>query len=407
MNIYKLISKRFGGEEFGKNSGEYKFGKIKSAKEEAMRRSPEIPIIDLGIGEPDGMPEQPIIDKLYEESMVYSNRGYADNGCEEFKIAAIKYMKDVYGVDGLDLSKEITHAIGSKNAFAFFPAAFIDTDDYALITSPGYPVLGAHTEWMGGKVYPLPLLEENSFLPDLDNIPQDVLDRAKILYLNYPNNPTGAIATKEFYKKVVKFAKENNVFVIADAAYGDLQFVGETLSFLSIEGAKEVGVEVHSLSKAFNMTGWRLAFVVGNSLGLDLFKHSKNNYDSGQFLAIQKAGVFALQHPEFTKPIREKYLRRHKKLVEILKSIGFDAKVPGGTFFLYLPIPKGVKDGITFNSGEDFCQYLIKELHISSVPWDEEGAFIRFSVTFETQNRTEDDVFTELKRRLESVSFYF
>ncbi len=407
MNIYKLISKRFGGEEFGKNSGEYKFGKIKSAKEEAMRKNPNIPIIDLGIGEPDGMPEQTIIDTLYKESMVYSNRGYADNGCEEFKVAAIQYIKDVYGVEGIDLSKEITHAIGSKNAFAFFPVAFIDEGDYALITSPGYPVLGAHTEWMGGKIYPLPLTENNSFLPDLDSIPQNVLDRAKILYLNYPNNPTGAVATREFYKKVVQFAKENNIFVIADAAYGDLQFVGDPLSFLSIEGAKEVGVEVHSLSKAFNMTGWRLAFVVGNSLGLDLFKHSKNNYDSGQFLAIQKAGVFALQHPEYTKPIREKYLRRHKKLVEILKSIGFDAKMPSGTFFLYIPIPKGVKNGVTFNSGEDFCQYLIKELHISSVPWDEEGAFIRFSVTFETQNRTEEEIFDELRKRLESVSFYF
>ncbi len=407
MNIRSLISKRFGGESFGISTGEYKFGKIKSAKEKAMKENPNLPIINLGIGEPDGMADQGIIDKLYSEAMVYENRGYADNGCEEFKIAAIKYMENIYGVKGLDLATEVTHAIGGKNAFAFLPAALIDEGDYALITSPGYPVLGIHTEWMGGKVYPLPLLEENNFLPQLDKIPQDILDKSKMLYINYPNNPTGAIATKKFYKEVITFAKKNNIIIISDPAYGTLQFEGEPLSILSIEGAKDVALEVHSMSKSFNMTGWRLAFVVGNKLLLDLFKHSKNNYDSGQFLAIQKAGIYALEHPEITEGIKDKYFRRHQSLVKLLNKLGFNASIPGGTFFLYVKIPKGIKNGVKFSNAEEFSQYLIKELHISSVPWDEEGPFIRFSVTFELGNKTEEEIFNEIEKRMTSVEFEF
>jgi len=407
MNIRKLISKRFGGETFGTATGEYKFGKIKSAKEQAMKENPDLPIIDLGIGEPDGMADQGIIDELYKQAMIYENRGYADNGCEEYKEAAVKYMEKIYKVKGLDIKTEVTHAIGGKNAFAFLPAALINEGDYALITSPGYPVLGIHTEWMGGKVYPLPLKEENNFLPELDKIPQEILKKSKMLYINYPNNPTGAVATREFYEKVIDFAKRNNIIVVSDPAYGTLQFEGEPLSILSIDGAKDVAIEVHSMSKSFNMTGWRLAFVVGNKLLLDLFKHSKNNYDSGQFLAIQKAGIYALEHPEITEEIKKKYHRRHKKLVKLLNNIGFKAKMPGGTFFLYVRIPKSTKDGIVFKNAEEFSQYLIKKLHISSVPWDDQGPFIRFSVTFELQGKTEDEIFEELKRRLTSVEFEF
>ncbi len=407
MNIKKLISNRFGGKTFGIATGEYKFGKIKSAKEAAMKANPDLPIIDLGIGEPDGMADQKIIDELYKQTMVYENRGYADNGCEEYKKAAIKYMEDIYGVKGLDLATEVTHAIGGKNAFAFLPAALINEGDYALITSPGYPVLGIHTKWMGGKVYPLALKEENNFLPELDKIPVDILKKSKMLYINYPNNPTGAVATKEFYEEVVAFAKKHNIIVVSDPAYGTLQFEGKPLSILSIEGAKDVAIEVHSMSKSFNMTGWRLAFVVGNKLLMDLFKHSKNNYDSGQFLAIQKAGIYALQHPEITEEIKKKYFNRHKSLVKLLNEIGFNAKIPGGTFFLYVRIPKGVKNGVKFNNAEEFSQYLIKELHISSVPWDDQGPFIRFSVTFELQGKTEEDIFSELRKRLTSISFEF
>lgn len=407
MDIRALISERFGGATFGIDTGEYKFGKIKTAKEAAMAANPDLPIIDMGIGEPDGMADQRIIDQLYAEAKKYENRVYADNSGVAFKTAAGNYIKNRIGVDGIDSVTEISHAVGSKNVFAFLPAAFINSDDYALVTSPGYPVLGFHTEWMGGKIYELPLKEENHFLPDLKAVPEEIAQKAKLLYLNYPNNPTGAVATVDFYKEAIAFAKQHNIVIVADAAYIDLAFDQKPLSFLSVDGAKEVGIEVYSMSKSFNMTGWRLAFVAGNRLVLDLFKHAKDNYDSGQFLAIQNAAIFGLENPSITEDIKNKYYRRHESLVTILKKHGFDAKIPGGTFYLYLKTPKGVKDGPRFNSGEDFCQFMIRKLHISTVPWDEQGNFIRFSVTFETGNTTEAAVFKELDRRLSEVTFEF
>ena len=191
----------------------------------------------------------------------------------------------------------------------------------------------------------LPLVEENGFLPDLDAIPADIRRRAKLLYLNYPNNPTGAGATKAFFEKVVKFAKENNVIVVHDAAYAALMYRTKPLSFLSVAGAKDVGVEIHSLSKAYNMTGWRLAFVAGNERIIAGYGNVKDNYDSGQFKAIQQAGVYALDHPEITDKIKAKYERRLTSLVATLREMGFNARMPAGTFYLYVKMPKGVKNG--------------------------------------------------------------
>ena len=175
------------------------------------------------------------------------------------------------------------------------------------MTVPGYPVLGSQAKGLGGEVYNLPLKAENNFLPNLDSIPEDILKRAKILVLNYPNNPTGACATQDFFKKVVDFAKKNNIIVVQDAAYAALVYGQKPLSFLSIDGAKRCGVEVHSLSKAYNMTGWRLAFITGNPLIIKGFATVKDNNDSGQFKAIQKAGVVALDNPSITEEIKAKY----------------------------------------------------------------------------------------------------
>ncbi len=407
MDIRKLVSERFGGESFGINTGEYKFGKIKTAKEKAMAENPDLPIIDMGIGEPDGMADISIINELYLAAQKYENRVYPDNGGETFKKAAIEYLENVFNVKNINIKTEIVHGMGSKSILAFLPACFINEGDYILSTAPGYPVLQFHTQWFKGKVYNMPLLEENNFLPDFSIIPEEILQKAKLMYLNYPNNPTGAVATKDFFVKAIEIAKKYNIVVINDAAYSALQFEGEPLSFLSIEGAKDVGIEIFSMSKAFNMTGWRLAFVAGNSFVIDLFKYSKDNYDSGQFLAIQDACAFALKHPELTQPIKEKYLRRHKELYKILKSHGFNPIFPGGTFFMYVKAPKFTKEGIVFNSGEEFSQYLIKKLHLSTVPWDECGNYVRFSVTFELNGKSEDDIFTELDRRLKNEHFEF
>lgn len=407
--IQQQFAERIGGEQFGKGDVLYKFEKIKRAKAAAKEENPEVELIDLGVGEPDWMADDGIIERLYEEAQKWENRGYADNGIFTFKEAAAEYMSEVFSVEGLDPETEINHSIGSKPGLAMLPSAFINPGDIAIMTTPGYPVLGTHTEWLGGEVVNLPLLKENDFLPDLSSLTEEEKDRAKLLYLNYPNNPTGAVANKEFFADVVEFAKENDIIVIHDAAYAGLTFDGyEPLSFLSVPGAKEVGIEIQSLSKAFNMTGWRMAFVAGNPLVVNAFATVKDNNDSGQFKAIQEACVYALNHPEITEKTSEKYSRRHDMLVDALQDLGFAAEKPKGSFYLYVPIPKGTEDGVEFENAEDFCQYLIKEHLISAVPWDDAGSFVRFSVTFVAEGEEEEkEVIDEIKDRLSRAEFVF
>ena len=200
------------------------------------------------------------------------------------------------------------------------------------MTVPGYPVMATHAEWNGGRVINLPLLEENGFLPDLGNVPEKDLKHVKMLYINYPNNPTGAVATEGFFKDVVRFAKRRRIVVVHDAAYAAISYDGRPLSFLSVEGAKDVGVEIHSFSKAFNMTGWRLAFLAGSEKVISAFAAVKDNYDSGQFIAIQKAGIYALEHTEITEKITAKYKRRLKMMVDALSSCGFPRPCPKALF---------------------------------------------------------------------------
>lgn len=405
--IQNLFAERLGGKMFGKDTTIYKFEKIKRAKKAALEANPGGEILDFGVGEPDEMAFPIVRDTLKAEADKWENRGYADNGIDEFKQAASRYMKNVFGVE-LDADTEIVHGIGSKPVLAMFSSAFINPGDVTLMTVPGYPVLGTHTKWLGGEVYNLELKEENNFLPDLESIPADILKRAKILVLNYPNNPTGACATEEFFKKVVDFAKKNNIIVVQDAAYAALVYDKKPYSFLSVPGAKDVGIEIHSLSKAYNMTGWRIAFVCGNPLIVKAYATVKDNNDSGQFKAIQMAGAAALDNPSITEEIKGKYERRLKKLVTTLQKKGFDVRMPGGTFYLYLAIPKGTKSGLTFNSGEEFSQFLIKEKMISTVPWDDCGSFVRFSATFIAKDeKDEERVLAEFEKRLEDLEFVF
>jgi LL-diaminopimelate aminotransferase len=360
------------------------------------------------VGEPDEMAFPGVVKTLQLEAEKPENRGYTDNGIAEFKEAAVKYMNDICGVSGLDAETEVNHIIGSKPGLAMIPAIFINPGDITLMTVPGYPVVGTHTQYLGGDVVKLPLTQENNFLPDLKSIDPETCRKAKLLYLNYPNNPTGANATRKFFEEVVEFAQANDIVVIQDAAYAALNFDGEPLSFLSIPGAKEVGAELHSLSKAYNMTGWRIAFIVGNELVVKGLAHVKDNIDSGQFAAIQKAGIFALEHPDITREILEKYRRRLTLLVEALKSVGFQANMPGGSFFLYVEAPKGISGGPRFDSAEDFSQFLIKEMMISTVPWDDVGRFVRFSATFAAKEPADEvRIVKEIQSRLASVKFEF
>src|SRR5476651_784362 len=214
------------------------------------------------------------------------------------------------------------------------------------MTVPGYPVFGTHAKYYSGVVHNLPLKEENNFLPDLKSIPADVLAKAKVLVLNYPNNPTGASATPEFFAEVVEFAKKNKIIVIHDFAYAALVFDGMPMSFLATPGAMDVGVELHSTSKNFNMTGWRCGFVAGNELLVKAYGDVKDNTDSCQFLAIQHAAAYGFDHPEITEKIAAKYSRRMDLLVKALQSCCFKATKPIGSFFLYAKAPKrAVKNG--------------------------------------------------------------
>src|SRR5437660_1431269 len=334
-----LFADRIGGANYGKGTEIYKFEKIKRAKRSVLAAHPERQLLDFGIGENDDMADALVREVAKREIDKLENRGYADNGIAAFKESAASFMKRVFGVT-LNPDTEVNHAIGSKPALAMVPACFINPGDVTLMTAPGYPVAGTHTKYYGGEVYNLPLREENGFYPDLGSVPADVRRRAKLLVLNYPNSPTGATATRDFYRQVIDFAHTNRTVVVQDAAHILLSYDGPPLSFLQVDGAKEVGVEVHSMSKGFNMIGWRMAFVAGHPKIVQAFADIKDNCDSGQFMAVQQAARLALEHPEIGDRIREKYRRRLEKLVTALNQVGFKAKMPGGTYFLYVRAPR-------------------------------------------------------------------
>lgn len=403
------ISERLGGEDFGKSTEIYKFELIKRAKAAAKKEYPELPLIDMGVGEPDWPADRKVVETLRMEAGLPGNRWYADNGIEEFKTAAAKYLADIYGLKNIDPAEHIIHGIGSKPVLAMLPLCFINPGDVLITTIPGYPVCATYTRYLGGEVFNLPLLESNGYFPDLSVIPAPVLKRAKALYLNYPNNPTGATANIEFFKDVVSFAKKNGIVVIHDAAYAALTFDGnKPLSFLSVDGAMEVGIEVHSLSKAFNMTGWRMAFVCGNPKAVKAYSTVKDNTDSGQFRAIQKAAVTALRNTDITKETVTKYSRRFDLLVDALCSLGFSAKKPGGTFYCFVKAPSGTGDGVKFKTAAAFSEYLIRHALISTVPWDDAGKYVRFSVTFEADSiEHEKEVIDEMKNRMAKLKLHF
>jgi LL-diaminopimelate aminotransferase len=410
--VQQLFADRIGGSQYGKSQAIYKFERIKRAKRAAMALHPGAEIIDLGVGEPDEMAFPEVIETLHSEARKAENRGYADNGDAVLKQAAARYLDRVCGVKGINPETEILHSIGSKSALSILPAALINPGDYVLMTIPGYPVFGTHTKYYGGAVYNLPLTEENQFLPKLRSVPADVLKKTKALVLNYPNNPTGATATPAFFTEVVEFAKRHQLVVIHDAAYAALVFAGAPLSFLATPGAKDVGVELHSASKTFNMTGWRCGFVAGNELLVKAYGDIKDNSDSGQFLAIQHATAYALDHPEITQKIADKYSRRMNGLVEVLTKSGFNAKKPKGSFFLYVKAPRAavMRDSkrIEFKTAEEVSQWLITEKLISTVPWDDAGPYLRFSVTFVVKTFADEArVLGEIEKRLSEVKFEF
>lgn len=403
----KLFADRIGGANYGKGTEIYKFEKIKRAKRRALAEHPDRKLIDFGIGENDDMADVGVRQRMSEEINRVENRGYADNGVIEYKDAVARFMKRHFDVE-LDPAKQINHCIGSKPAYAMLPACFINPGDVTLMTVPGYPVAGTHTRYYGGEVFKLPLLPENNFLPDLDAVPDDIYRRAKMLVLNYPNSPTGRTAPPEFYEKVVSLAREKEFIVVQDAAHILLTFDGKPRSFLQTPGAIDVGVEVHSMSKGYDMIGWRMGWVCGHERIVSAFSDVKDNSDSGQFIATQKAAAAALDDDSIPERINKKYRRRLEKLVAMLKRCGFQCEMPGGSYFLYTAAPQSAGDAVQFANAEDATRYLIEELGIVTVPWDDAGAFLRFSVTYVAASEADEDaLMQETEKRLSGAGLKF
>ncbi|MFR4163457.1 MAG: LL-diaminopimelate aminotransferase [Paraclostridium sordellii] len=407
--IDNKVANRLGGISFFKNSDNlYKFEKVKKITKEVQSKNPNLKLIDMGVGEPDKMADISIVDILSIESQKPENRFYADNGIIEFQEAACRYLDKVYGVKNINPAN-IVHGIGSKPVLAMLPICFINPGDICLMPSPAYQVLGTYSKFLGGEIYKLPLCAENNFYPDLDSIPSEIRKKAKLLYLNYPNNPTGQVATKKFFEYAVKFARDNDILIISDLAYGALTYEDyNPLSILNIEGSLDVCIEIHSLSKAFNMTGWRLAFVVGSEKAMKIYCAVKGHTDSGQFRAIQKAGAYALDNCDLIEANKSRYYRRFLLLTKALKEIGFKAEIPKGGFYCYVPIPLGIKNGIRFNNAEEASLYILSKALVSTVPWDDCGSYLRFSVTFDAESEVDElNIINELKERLLSLNLEF
>ena len=406
MNYENLFAQRIGGTKFGKSTEIYKFEKIKRAKAKARELHPDLEILDFGVGEPDQMAPAPIREALKVEVDLPENRGYSDNGIPEFKAAAADYMKTFFDVE-LNPDTEINHSIGTKPALAMLPLAFVDPGDLVFQTVPGYPVMATHSKYLGAEVVDLPLLEENNFLPDLTKIDPAQADRCKLFYINYPNNPTGAVATAAFFDELIAFATKHNILIVQDAPYSTLVYGSEPISILQRPGAKACCIELHSMSKAYNMTGWRIAFFCGAPWAVEALATIKDNCDSGQFKAIQKAACAGIANKSLAEGIRAHYDKRLQKMVEVLREVGFDASMPGGTFFLYTKAPKGAGD-VSFANAEEASLYLIENVGISTVPWDNTGAYIRFGAVFESANEADDErVLNELAVRLKKADLRF
>lgn len=356
----------------------YLFAEIDRKKEEMKRKGMDL--IDLGIGDPDLPTPKPIIERLKKGAEDPRNHRYPSyEGMIEFRTAVAQWYERRFGVK-LDPAKEVLSLIGSKEGIAHIPLAFVNPGDYVLVPSPGYPVYRVSTLFAGGIPYFLPLRKENGFLPNFSDIPRKIVEKAKLLFINYPNNPTSAIAERHFFEEVVDFAQRYEIIVCHDAAYSEIAFDGyRPISFMEIKGGKEVGIEFHSLSKTFNMTGWRIGFVVGHSEILSGLGRVKTNIDSGLFQAIQEAGIEAFSH--FETPLLETiqiYQNRRDIMVQGLREIGLEVEPPKATFYLWIQVPKGY-------TSAQFATLLLEQAGIVATPgngFGEEGeGYIRMALT--------------------------
>lgn len=374
----------------------YLFAEIDAAKIRARDRG--VDVIDLGVGDPD-LPTPPaVVESLATAARVTENHRYPSyQGLRDFQSAVARWYERRFGVR-LDPATEVLSLIGSKEGIAHLPLALVDPGDVVLVPDPCYPVYVSGTTFAGGIVHAMPLRRERGFLPDLAAIPSDVARRAALVFANYPNNPTGAVAPPEFMRDLAAFGRATNTIVCHDAAYTEMAFDGWCApSFLQAEGAREVGIEIHSCSKSFCMTGWRIGFAVGNRDVLAALGDVKKNVDSGVFQAVQRAAISALDLPESEMASRhEEFRRRRDALVEGLRAAGWDAVPPRATFYVWAPTPRGLPS-------VDVARRLLDEAGIVATPGVGFGAagegYVRFAVTVST------DRVREAAARLARVRF--
>jgi LL-diaminopimelate aminotransferase len=359
----------------------------------AAKREAGIDVISLGIGDPD-MPTYPhVVEAMQRAVAENANQKYPSNrGRAEFRDALARFYADRFGVE-IDPETEVIPAIGAKECIYNLCFAFLDPGDVALAADPGYPVYTGGPVLAGAEVEALPLVPELGFAPDLDAIGADMLARARLLFLNYPNNPTGAIAPEGLFERVVEIASEHEILVVHDNAYSETTYDGYVApSFLQTPGAKQVGVEVFSLSKGFNMTGWRCAAILGNADAIETYWRLKTNIDSGLFEAVQLAGAAALEGREG--PVEEMnaiYARRRDLVVDALAAIGVDVAAPKGTIYIWAPVPAG-------HTSTSFCEHVLEQAAVVISPGSMYGpsgeGFFRISLT------TPDERLTEAVERL-------
>jgi LL-diaminopimelate aminotransferase len=355
----------------------YLFAAIDQMKQAAIAKG--VDIINLGIGDPDLPTPMPIIESLGKAAKDPKHHQYPSyEGMLSFRKAVADWYKRRFTVT-LDPANEVLTLIGSKEGIGHIPLAFVDPGDVVLVPSPGYPVYPVGTSFAGGVSHLMPLTKKNGFLPDLKAIPKDVAKKAKLMFLNSPNNPTSVIMSRDYFKRVVEFAQENQVIVCHDAAYSEIFYDGKPpASFMEIEGAKDVGIEFHSLSKTYNMTGWRIGFAVGHKQILAGLGKVKSNLDSGCFQAIQEAGITALSLGDsVTDGLRKTYQERRDTLVPGLKKLGLEVDPPPAAFYVWVTVPKGY-------TSASFTAHLLEKAGIVTTPGNGFGApgegYIRMTV---------------------------
>ena len=358
----------------------YLFAEIDKKKKAALAAGRDV--INLGVGDPDRPTPEVIIRSLQTHAENPAFHKYAlDQGAPELREAIAAFCKARYGLE-LDPNTEILPLIGSKEGIAHFPLAALNPGDISLVPDPCYPVYRSSSLFAGADIYTMPLEPALGFRPHLDAIPSDVLTRARLMFLNYPNNPTAGTADLPFFQKVINLARQHNFVVAQDAAYNEMYFERPAPSILEVTGAKDLAIEFHSLSKTFNMTGWRVGFAIGAAPMIAALGQVKANTDSGIFTAIQFAAKTALeQYDTLTPPIRALYRERREAFVAGLKRIGWDVTPPQATFYVWIPCPKGI-------TSTDLCSRLLDEADVVTTPGVGFGrtadGYIRAALTVET-----------------------